>query len=75
MILQEIIKSGKKLCIFEQEKRKMVGKFKKREFNEIFIDIWREEKSLWDVTSVVYKDRTAKNKSYGIFKEKLDMEG
>ena len=43
--------------------------------NEVFIDVWRGEKSLWDVKSPSYKDRVAKSRSFAIFKEKLGMEG
>ena len=53
----------------------MAGKFKNIELTEQFIEVWREERSLWDVKSTIYKDRNAKNRSYAVFKERLNMEG
>ena len=53
----------------------MTSKVKRQEFTEEFIEIWREERSLWDVKATIYRDRNAKAKSYNVFKEKLDMEG
>ena len=53
----------------------MATKKEKQEFLENFIEIWRKEKSLWDVNSPLYKDKNAKSLSYGIFKERLYMEG
>lgn len=53
----------------------MASKIKRQEITELFIEIWREERSLWDVKSPIYKDRNAKLKSFNIFKEKLGMEG
>ena len=42
---------------------------------EEFIHIWREERSLWDIKSQIYKDWNAKLRSYDVFKEKLNTEG
>ena len=36
---------------------------KKVEMNENFIEAWREEPSLWDVTSPLYKNRDESQKS------------
>ena len=51
----------------------MAFKLKKIELTEQFIDVWREERCLWDVKAPCYKDRNEKLKSFGVFKEKLDM--
>jgi len=53
----------------------MAGKSKRQEFTDHFIDIWREHRSLWDVKSKIYRDRSEKEKSFRVFKEKLDMDG
>ena len=37
---------------------------KKQEETENFIQIWREQPSLWDVKSPIYKDRNEKVKSF-----------
>ena len=34
----------------------MAGKNKKAEENDFFINTWREETCLWDVTSTAYKN-------------------
>ena len=60
---------------FGTEEINMTSKVKRQELTEEFIEIWREERSLWDVKATIYGDRNAKAKSYSVFKEKLDMEG
>ena len=42
---------------------------------EEFIEIWQEERSLWDIKSQIYKDRNTASKLQGFYKEKLNMEG
>ena len=53
----------------------MASKTQKLELTEQFIEIWRDEPSLWNVKAPIYKDRNAKSKSFEQFKEKLGMEG
>ena len=40
----------------------MAAKAKNAEMTEEFIDAWREEKSLWDVLSPLYRNRDAKRR-------------
>ena len=53
----------------------LISRTKTPEFVAEFIEIWHGEKSLWDVKNPVFKDRNAKMKSFGVFKEKLDIDG
>ena len=41
----------------------MSAKPKKIELSEEFIAMWREEQSLWDVMSPLYRDKNEKDKS------------
>ena len=41
----------------------MAGKTKRNELTETFVDAWRREECLWDVTSHHYKNREKKQKS------------
>lgn len=53
----------------------MASRYQKQELTEQFIEIWREEPSLWNVKSAIYKDRNEKAKSFMKFKDKLGLEG
>ena len=53
----------------------MAGKTKRNELTEAFLDVWRREECLWDVTSHHYKNREEKQKSIDIIMEKFDMTG
>ena len=41
----------------------MSAKSKKFEFKDEFIAMWREEQSLWDVMSPLYRDKNEEDKS------------
>ena len=51
----------------------MVRKAKTNEVAEGFIDAWRREECLWDITSHHYKNFEKKQKSINIIMEKFDM--
>ena len=51
----------------------MTGKNKKVVENEFFINTWREEICLWDVTSTAYKNRDAKFARMKVLMEKCEM--
>ena len=53
----------------------MAGKAKGNEHTEAFIDAWRREQCLWDLTSHHYKNREKKQNSINIIMEKFDMTG
>ena len=44
----------------------MAGKAKRNELTEAFIDAWRREEYLWDVTSHNYKNREKTQESINI---------
>ena len=43
----------------------MSAKSNKIEFSEEFMVMWREEQTLWDVMSPLYRDKNEKEKSFG----------
>ena len=47
-------------------------KNKKAEENDFFINTWREETCLWDVTSTAYKNRDAKFQNMKVLMEKYE---
>ena len=53
----------------------MLAKSKKVELNEEFITMWREEQSLWDVMSPLYRDRNEKDKSLKRMSDKFQISG
>ena len=53
----------------------MAAKTQRIELTEDFINLWKEEKSLWDVISPLYRDRDAKHKSLLSLAEQLSMSG
>ena len=53
----------------------MAGKAKRNELTEAFIDAWRREECLWDVTSHHYKNREKKQERINTIMEKFDMTG
>ena len=53
----------------------MACKAKRIEQTELFISVWEEEPSLWDVTSSLYKDRDEKIRSLKNLAEKCYMSG
>ena len=53
----------------------MAIKIRKEEVTEKFIDVFRDERNLWDVKSSNYKVGNEKVKGYMVFNEKLGMEG
>ena len=53
----------------------MAAKCQNVEVTEFFISVWREEESLWNVSSILYKNRDVKAKSTNALMERCSMSG